>query len=162
MLKSLKRIEAIQDIMKNVTKELVLSSCGLISRELYNTKDRPENFYVMGSMGATLGIAIGLALNTNKEVIAIVGDGEILMSLGTLVLMNKLRLPNLKLYILDNNCYETTGGQKTISDAVDFEMICPFNCKVIKVETGGTVVPRIPITHKELTKRFYDAVNSSQ
>jgi thiamine pyrophosphate-dependent acetolactate synthase large subunit-like protein len=157
----LKRIEAIRDIMKTITTELVISSCGLISRELHSVKDRPENFYVMGSMGAALGIAIGLALNTDKEVIAIVGDGEILMSLGTLVLMNKLRLPNLKLYILDNNCYETTGGQKTISDAVNFEMICPFNCKVIKVETNGPTVPRIPIPHKELAKRFYDAVNSA-
>jgi len=145
--------------MSSITNELVISSCGMISREVYFMKDRSENFYVQGSMGATLGIAIGLALNIKRTVIVFVGDGEILMNLGTLVLMNKLRLPNLYLYILDNNCYQTTGGQKTISDAVNFEKICPYHCKVFKVEKSGNKVPRIPIPHKEIAKRFYNAIN---
>ena len=143
--------------MKDVTNEFVITSCGMISREVYTIRDRPENFYVMGSMGTTLGIGIGLALNIDRRVLVIIGNGEILMNLGTLVLMNKLKLSNLRLIILDNNCYQSTGGQKTCSDAIDFTKIC--NCKVIRVEPISDSVPRIGIPHKEIARRFYNAVN---
>ena len=91
----MKRIDAVKTIMDAVTDELVVTSAGMISREVYAVRDRPRNFYVMGSLGATLGIGIGLALNTDMIVIVLAGDGDVLMSLGTLVLMNKLKLPNL-------------------------------------------------------------------
>lgn len=154
----MKRIEAIKEIMNTVENGLVVTSAGMISREVWTVRDRPENFYVMGSLGASLGIGIGLALNTNKKVLVIAGDGEVLISLGTLVLMNKLKLPNLKLIVLDNNCYQSTGGQKTCSDAVDFAQIC--NCEVIKVEGVSSKVPRINIPYKEIARRFRNAVSS--
>ena len=93
----MKRIEVIKNIMDKVKGELIITSTGMISREVYFTKDRLQNFYVTGSMGSSLGIGIGLALNTDKNVIVIAGDGDLLMSLGTMVLMNKLKLRNLKL-----------------------------------------------------------------
>jgi len=158
----MKRIEAIHKIMNSVTDELVISSAGMISREVYTVKDRKRNFYVMGSMGASLGIGIGVALNTDMKVLVLVGDGEMLMSLGTLVLMNKLSLPNLKLVILDNNSYQSTGGQKTCSDAVDFTQICKLNCEVFKVELTDSEAPRIDIQPIEIYRRFYNAVNGSQ
>jgi len=154
----MKRIEAIKEIMHSLEDELVITSTGMISREIYAVRDRPENFYVMGSMGASLGIGIGLALNTKKKVLVIAGDGGVLISLGTLVLMNRLRLPNLKLVILDNNCYQSTGGQKTCSDAVNFDRIC--NCEVVKVEVTSDSVPRINIPPQEITRRFRNAVSS--
>lgn len=156
----MKRIEAIKEIMSSLEGELVITSTGMISREVFVTRDRPENFYVMGSMGASLGVGIGLALNTHKEVLVLAGDGEVLMSLGTLVLMNKLRLPNLRLIILDNNCYQTTGGQETCSDAIDFTDICKYNCEVRKIEDTKSSVGRIDVSCKEITKRFRDAVSS--
>ena len=78
----------------NTVKEndVVFSSCGKISREVYYVKDRSRNFYVMGSMGCCLSTAIGFAICKPKiKVISICGDGEILMSLGTLVLLNKIQ-----------------------------------------------------------------------
>ena len=108
---------------------------------------------------ASLGVGMGLALNTDRKVIVIAGDGDVLMSLSTLVLMNKLKLPNLSLYILDNGCFESTGGQKTCSDAVDFTKICNHNCKVMKVEVTSSKIPRIDMPHKEVMKRFYNEIN---
>lgn len=157
----MKRIDAIRRIMSSITDELLISSTGMISREVYAVKDRCRNFYVMGSMGASLGVGIGLALNTDMKVVVLSGDGDILMSLGTLVLMNKLNLPNLKLFILDNNCYQSTGGQKTCSDAVDFTKICPRNLKVFTVESNNNYVPRISIPHREVARRFYNEINCS-
>lgn len=158
----MKRMEAIQKIMASISDELVVSSAGMISREVYAVRDRHRNFYVMGSMGAALGIGIGLALNTDMEVLVLAGDGEVLMSLGTLVLMNKLDLPNLKLVILDNNSYQSTGGQKTCSEAVDFTQICPQNLEVLDVEPEGSDAPRIDIPHGEIARRFYDEINGPQ
>jgi len=153
----MKRIEAIENIMDSVTDDIVVTSCGMISREVFAVKDRPRNFYVQGSMGATLPIAIGLALSKpTKNVIAIVGDGETLMNLGTLVLMKKLDLDNLELFILDNKQYETTGGQPTCSDAIDFRILC--YCKVIFCGDSEKKVPRISIPHEEITRRFMRAI----
>ena len=156
----MKRIDAVRTIMGAVTDELVVSSAGMISREVYSMGDRPRNFYVMGSMGATLGVGVGLALNTDMDVMVIIGDGEALMGLGTLVLMNKLKLPNLRLIILDNNSYQSTGGQRTCSDAVDFTKIC--DCVVYDVELADSDVPRIDIPHAEVARRFRNEVNGLQ
>ena len=156
----MKRIEAIKEIMDIVTDELIISSAGMISREVYFVRDRPRNFYMMGSLGASVGFGIGLALNTNKKVLVLAGDGDVLMSLGSLVLMNKLKLPNLKLIILDNNSYQSTGGQKTCSDAVDFTKIC--NCEVFKVDLVESGVPRVGVSPIEITKRFYNEINGPQ
>jgi len=155
-----KRVDAVKVVMDTITDELVVSSAGMISREVYAVRDRPRNFYVMGSLGATLGIGIGLALNTNMSVLVLAGDGDVLMSLGTLVLMNKLGLPNLRLIIFDNNSYQSTGGQRTCSDAVDFTKIC--DCEVYHVESADSNVPRIDISHEEVAQRFRNEVNGLQ
>ena len=152
----MERIKAIENIMESITDELVITSAGKISREVYYVRDRPENFYVQGSMGAALGIGIGVALNTKRKVIVIAGDGECLMNLDTLVLMKKLNLPNLDLIILDNNKYDSTGGQKTISDAIDFRWLC--YCKVIFCSDSKKEVPRIDIKHKDIKKRFMEVI----
>lgn len=150
---------AVKNIMDGIKDEFVITSTGTISREVFNYKDRERNFYVMGSMGASLGIGLGLALNIKEKVVVIAGDGDILMSLGTLVLMNKLKLENFKLYIIDNNSYAATGCQATCSDAVDFTKITA--CEVIKVNPVKTDAPRVSISPQEISKRFYNAINNS-
>ena len=41
---------------------LLISNIGFPSRELYAAKDRPLNFYMLGSMGLASSIGLGLAL----------------------------------------------------------------------------------------------------
>lgn len=154
----MKRIEAITKIMSNIKDETVVSSAGMISRELYTVKDRPQNFYVQGSMGSSLGIGLGIAINSKHKVIVISGDAEVLMSLGTLALHKKLNPKNLKHYILDNNCSSSTGGQPTCSDVIDFSKLAP-NTKVIKVSKEKGDAPRIPIPPKQIMKRFKNAIS---
>jgi len=153
----MKRIDAIKKIMKDVKDEIVISSPGMISRELYALQDRPRNFYMLGSMGCALGIGLGIAINSKHKVIVISGDGEVLMSLGTLALHKKLNPRNLIHYILDNNCHSSTGGQPTCSDVIDFSKIAP-NTKVIKVSKKKGNTPRIPLLPKQIVKRFKNAI----
>jgi len=153
----MRRLEAVRYIMNTIEDEIVVSSAGKISREVYYVKDRPRNFYVQGSMGSALGVGIGIALSRpDRHVLVIAGDGEVLMNLGTLVLMKKLDLENLELYILDNNQYQSTGGQKSISDAVEFR--CLGYCKVIFCKESEKEVPRISVPHNEIKERFMEAI----
>jgi thiamine pyrophosphate-dependent acetolactate synthase large subunit-like protein len=151
-------VDALKQIMLPITDELVIASCGNTSRALYSVRDRTKNFYNLFGMGYTLGIAIGVALNTKQKVVAIIGDGEALMSLGTLVLFKKLNLPNLNLFILDNHQYESTGGQPTCSSSINFEVLCP--CVVYQINLASNLLQRIPFTPKQITERFMNAINS--
>ncbi|MBN2406650.1 MAG: sulfopyruvate decarboxylase subunit beta [Elusimicrobia bacterium] len=155
----MKRIDAIKKIMENVTDEVIIASTGMISRELHHVKDRPRNFYMMGSMGNALGIGLGIAISSEHKVIVISGDGAALMSLGTMVLHKKLDPGNLKHYILDNGCHSTTGGQPTCSDMVDFASLAP-NTEVIIVSKEKGDSPRIPFSPKEITERFRNAISA--
>jgi thiamine pyrophosphate-dependent acetolactate synthase large subunit-like protein len=156
----MKRIEAIKKIVKNVKDEIIISSTGMISRELYAVKDRRRNFYMEGSMGCALGVGLGIAINSKHEVIVISGDASALMSLGTLALHKKLNPKNLKHYILDNGCHSSTGGQPTCSDVVDFAKIAP-NTMVIKVSKEKGNAPRIPLSPKQIKRRFKNAISSN-
>lgn len=157
----MKRVEAIKKIMDSVEDEIVISSPGMISRELYAVKDRPRNFYMLGSMGNALGIGLGIAINSKHKVIVISGDAEVLMSLGTLALHKKLNPKNLEHYILDNNCHSSTGGQPTCSEMIDFSKLAP-NTKVIKISKEKGDVPRIPLSLKQIVRRFKNAISSNR
>lgn len=157
----MKRIEAIRQIMENVTDELVIATTGMISRELFVVNDRPENFYMCGSMGCALSIGIGAAMNTDRNVIVIDGDGAALMSLGSLAVAAYLKLPNLKHYVIDNGTYASTGDQPTCSHSVDFASI-GHNVEVFQVEPGNEKgTPRIPYEPEEMTRRFMEAAQKS-
>ncbi len=154
----MKRIEAIRQVMKDVTDELVIATTGMISRELFVVRDRPQNFYMCGSMGCALPIGIGVAMSVDRPVIVLDGDGAALMSLGSLAVSKFLSLPNLTHYIIDNGTYASTGDQPTCSQAVDFEAI-GHNVKLICVESGnehGT--PRIPYEPEEMLSRFMGSI----
>jgi len=70
-------------------------------------------------MGMVSSVALGLALGKpNTKVLAIDGDGALLMNLSSLVTIANSRPRNLILLVIDNECYETTGGQPTATAGV--------------------------------------------
>ncbi|NLY75094.1 MAG: phosphonopyruvate decarboxylase [Firmicutes bacterium] len=100
---------------------LILATTGKTGRELYEIEDAPNNFYMVGSMGCVSPLALGLALaRKDKKVIAIDGDGAILMRLGVITTNAYYSPPNMLHLIIDNNSYDSTGGQLTVSHNVDF------------------------------------------
>ena len=121
----MKRIHAIEIILAHVGgDDLVVSTTGLTSRELYDCCDRPGNFYVLGSMGSASMIGLGIALNYARgKVIVLDGDGAALMRLQTLASIGHYRPPDLIHVVLDNARYDSTGGQPTISPTVHFAEI---------------------------------------
>lgn len=115
------RYQAIQLISEYLEDaDLVVSTTGMISRELFEFDDRLGNFYMIGSMGLASALGFGMALSTpNRRVIVLEGDGSALMSLGTMPLIASESPPNLIHVILDNEAYESTGGQPSISGCFD-------------------------------------------
>jgi thiamine pyrophosphate-dependent acetolactate synthase large subunit-like protein len=100
--------------------DLVLSTTGMISREVFVTDDRRGNLYMLGSMGLVSSLALGLALlEPQRRVWVLEGDGSALMSLGALALVPTESPRNLVHIILDNEAYESTGGQPSVSRDVD-------------------------------------------
>ncbi len=100
-------------------EDIVVAADGAISREAYRARDRARTFYMLGSMGQVASIALGLAMTRMERVVALDGDGNLLMGFGGLALVGGLKPPNLYHLVLDNGCYATTGGQPALSRNVD-------------------------------------------
>jgi phosphonopyruvate decarboxylase len=100
---------------------VVMASTGFCGRELYAIDDRPNHFYMVGSMGCLLPLALGLALaRPDLRVVALDGDGSALMRMGALATAGAYGPPNLWHLLLDNGVHESTGGQATVSPTVGF------------------------------------------
>lgn len=111
----MRRVEAIQKIMELITDEIVVCNLGHPAQELFIVKDRPQNFYMLGSMGLASSIGLGIALSFNKKVIVIDGDGSVLMNLGSLTTIGVNQPKNYVLVIIDNEAYGSTGFQPTFT-----------------------------------------------
>ena len=118
------RKEAISIISKKIGSQSIISANGFISRDLFEANDRNSNFYMIGSMGLASSIGLGLALkNPKKRFFIFDGDGNILMNLGSLTTIGKLRPKNLVHVIFDNYVHESTGSQPTNSNVINIKKI---------------------------------------
>jgi thiamine pyrophosphate-dependent acetolactate synthase large subunit-like protein len=94
--------------------EAVVAGIGNTNWDLYGAGHRPQNFYMLGSMGLACPVAMGVALaQPERGVIALEGDGSILMMLGCLTTIGKVAPRNLTIVIWDNGIYQITGKQPT-------------------------------------------------
>ena len=75
-------------------------------------------------MGCTSSIALGIALNSKKKTVVIDGDGALIMQLGALTTIGHYHPENFFHILIDNNAHESTGGQPTVSDTINFKEIC--------------------------------------
>lgn len=100
--------------------EAVIGGIGNSNFDLWCSGQRPENFYMLGSMGLAIPIALGVALaQPKRRVIALEGDGSLLMQLGCLGTV-AIRAPrNLTIVVMDNGIYQITGSQPTGTAVVD-------------------------------------------
>ena len=97
--------------------EAVIGGIGYTNFDLWAAGRRPQNFYMLGSMGLAVPIALGVALaQPQRKVIALEGDGSILMQLGSLATVAARRQKNLAIVIMDNGTYQITGGQLTSTE----------------------------------------------
>jgi thiamine pyrophosphate-dependent acetolactate synthase large subunit-like protein len=95
-------------------EEAVVGGIGNTNFDLWATGQRPQNFYMLGSMGLAFPIALGVALaQPNRRVFALEGDGSLLMHMGCLSTIAMLKPKNLTMIVMDNGVYQITGAQPT-------------------------------------------------
>ena len=96
--------------------EAVIGGIGNTNFDLWQAGQRPQNFYMLGSMGLAIPIALGVAIaQPQRHVIALEGDGSLLMQLGCLATVAMRAPKNLTMVLWDNGIYQITGNQPTAS-----------------------------------------------
>ncbi|MDF1760480.1 MAG: phosphonopyruvate decarboxylase [Coxiellaceae bacterium] len=120
-------LEAIVD--HSQPNDILITTTGKTSRELYEIREKrgqghAQDFLTVGSMGCASSIALGIALEQpSRRVILVDGDGACLMRLEALATIGHEQPKNLMHIVIDNNAYESTGSQPTVSHVVDFAAV---------------------------------------
>ncbi|MDA8241963.1 MAG: sulfopyruvate decarboxylase subunit beta [Nitrospiraceae bacterium] len=182
-----RRYDVLNIVAPLLEAKAVVCNLGFPSKELYQIKHRPSHFYMLGSMGMTTPIGLGISLVSDKDVVVIDGDGSLLMNPGTLATAAHFAPQNLTILAIDNNTYGSTGSQPTLAGScVDLERVAKgFGIKdTLKAATkkqlidamkggqkgirfihalakpGNKNVPNIPLGHLEVKKQFADFLKS--
>ena len=119
------REEIIEHIVKVSGENLIISTTGKASRELFEIRERNNqshkyDFLTVGSMGHTSSIALGVAINKPDEKIwCIDGDGSVLMHLGAMSVVGNVNPSNLVHIVINNEAHETVGGMPTVANTMD-------------------------------------------
>ena len=183
------RLVAIAAARKALGREPVIHANGYMCRESFSLGDRPENFYMIGSMGLASAIGLGVSL-TKRDTPTVVldGDGNLLMNLGILPLVAALHPRGYVHIVFDNEVYGSTGSQRSITDEIRLDRLAQaagyrtvtaateadaitqavraaLDCDgphfiLAKVTAEEASVPRIPYTPHELRDRFRASVRA--
>ena len=182
------RSEILREIAPILRDHLVVCNIGLPSQELHMIDDQPTNFYMLGTMGLSSSIGLGIALAQNKKVISIDGDGSVLTNFGTLPTIANNVADNFILMIIDNGSYGSTGDQPTyagkktslaaVATACGCETVVEVQDKdagpaleaaiasnkmtilVVKCDSGNIKLPVITMDPVVIRDRFMSAVQS--
>jgi len=182
------RSEVLKSIIPVLSDHLTVCNIGLPSQEMHMLDDQPSNFYMLGTMGLSSSIGLGLALAQKEKVISIDGDGSVLTNFGTLPTIANNVADNYILFVVDNGSYGSTGdqptyaGQKTSLAAVASACGCEnvVECQaedaanalsialdsnkmtiiICKCESGNITVPIIQMDPVVIRDRFMKVVQA--
>jgi len=185
---SMTRLEAIGEIMQCIgDDDVIVSNIGVPSKEVFASRDRSLNFYMLGSYTQATPIGLGIAVSTERRVFVIDGDGSILGS-SVLPVAASVCPDNLMIICLDNGTFGSTGNQMNpaylVSDTEAVAKACgikntlsvsdreglkkamqydrskrdgPLFVQVI-IKPFNSDSPNIGCSAKEIKKRFIDSI----
>lgn len=109
----MKRFDCLETVAAAVTDALVVTSAGAVTLEWNALRPGDGNFRVR-TLGLCSSIALGMALGLpHRKVIALDGDGSLLMNLCSLPTLARMQPKNLVHIVFDNGVYEASGRKKT-------------------------------------------------
>jgi sulfopyruvate decarboxylase beta subunit len=181
------RYDAIRVIARFLDGQAVVANIGVPCKELYAARDRPLNFYMLGSYTQASPLGLGIAAGTSRDAWVIDGDGSILGT-GILPVIGARQPENLTIFCLDNGAFGSTGNQLTPAYRdTDIEMLAiasgfRFTTKAqteselasviadlrpgpnfvhVLLKPGNAPVKNIPLSPHEIRDRFMAAVKTS-
>ena len=102
------RYDCLEFLVTSITDQLVLGSLSGQRVEWGHMSRHPGNLLI-APMGAALGMGVGLALVLpHRKVIVLESDGSPLLSLYNLPTLGNLNVPNLAVFVFDNEVYSGT------------------------------------------------------
>ena len=116
----------VQKILKNRQSNLrVVSGLGTSTWDLMSGGDDKANFGFIGAMGQAIPFALGLAMaQPDLRILLFTGDGDTLMSLGSIATVANHPVTNLTIMVMDNESYVETGSQPTATAGkTDLEIV---------------------------------------
>ena len=123
---SLTRADVLRQVVERTpeSETAIIATTGFTGRELYALDDRPNQFYMVGSMGCAASLGLGLSLaRPDLRVVVVDGDGAMLMRMGSFATIGAYGKSNLIHLLLDNEVHESTGAQATVSAGVSFARV---------------------------------------
>jgi phosphonopyruvate decarboxylase len=119
-----RRLEAVDAFRAAFDDCAVVSTTGYTSRDLARHGPQDRHFYMQGSMGFALAVALGVArVRASRPVCVLDGDGALMMRLGSLATAAALAPASLVHVVLDNGTYGSTGGQPASRGRIDFARV---------------------------------------
>jgi sulfopyruvate decarboxylase subunit beta len=114
----MRRFECLQALAPMITNQLVVTNVARTGFETKMAMPREGNLYTM-AMGLVTPVVLGLAMSLpHRGVVALDGDGSILLNLGALATVANCGPRNLVSIIFDNESYASTGGLPTATGGV--------------------------------------------
>jgi len=108
----LERRSAVVELLQDRGDLLVVAGLGSAIWDVESAGDHPLNFHILGAMGSIVPTALGLAIaQPTRRVLAVTGDAEILMGLGTVPTTAVRKPENLTVLVIDNGRFGETGSQ---------------------------------------------------
>ena len=127
---TISRFAAIAAAVKQLGSEPVVHANGYPARESHAVADRPQNFYMIGSMGLASAIGLGVALarpasspSAAPSTVVFDGDGNLLMNLGILPMVGARAPARFIHCVFDNEVYGSTGNQGSPAPGVRLDAI---------------------------------------
>tara|TARA_B110000438_G_scaffold290425_1_gene326130 strand:- start:38 stop:1177 length:1140 start_codon:yes stop_codon:yes gene_type:complete len=125
---ALKREQALEILIDKLPHDcIIVSTTGKTSREIFEIRDKidgnhSKDFLTVGSMGHCSSIALGIAIsNPDRKIVCIDGDGALLMHLGALSTISKIKPVNFYHILVNNEVHESVGGQETSIKYIDIK-----------------------------------------
>ena len=132
-MNSLDRKKAIPKLLGDTDRFFIISGLAGPAKDIgFLTKESPNTFLFGGAMGGAIPTSLGLALaRPNDTILCVSGDGDVLMSMGSLATVATMKPKNLIIICVDNALYLETGGQKSHTGlGVDLDVVaqgCGFS-----------------------------------
>lgn len=112
----LNRREVLAKVLENRGDALVVPGLGTSNYDLFAVSPSDDNAYMWNAMGLTVPTTLGLAIaQPERRVLAVTGDGEMMMGIGSLSVVAAQELSNLSILVMDNEMFEETGKQSGLS-----------------------------------------------
>lgn len=126
---TVKREDAIEELVKGIGEGIIVSTTGKASRELFEIREKngqshKYDFLTVGSMGHSSSIALGIALEKkDRKIWCIDGDGAALMHMGAMAVIGANAPDNFVHIVINNEAHETVGGMPTVAGKIDLAKI---------------------------------------